>query len=248
MIAIIAAVADESRLLRQWLFPCEVRRCGRRDLYWGNLFGRRIALMHCGVGKANAAATATLLLEQNLPSLLIAIGCAGAYPDSSLAIGDLVLASEELYADEGVITGDGFRDFASLGFPLLQENGATLPCRFPIPTDLLASARPFIEQSARDAGCKLLMGPLVTVSTCSGTLAAGRDIARRTGGVAENMEGAAIAQICREYGVPFLEIRGIANRVENRDLATWDLPTASRNAQQAVRALLQGWSSPPRRA
>jgi len=55
------------------------------------------------------------------------------------------------------------------------------------------------------------------------------------------MEGAAVAQLCACLGVPFFEVRGISNLVEDRNLSRWDLPTAARVAQQAVRALLAGW-------
>ena len=55
------------------------------------------------------------------------------------------------------------------------------------------------------------------------------------------MEGAAVAQLCARFGVPFFEVRGISNLVEDRDLSRWDLPAAAAAAQQAVRAVLAGW-------
>lgn len=58
------------------------------------------------------------------------------------------------------------------------------------------------------------------------------------------MEGAAAAQICALYGVPFLEIRGISNRVEDRDLRNWDFEGAAEKVQLAVRVLLRGWFAP----
>ena len=50
-----------------------------------------------------------------------------------------------------------------------------------------------------------------------------------------------MAQMCARFGVPFFEVRGISNLVEDRDLSRWDLPMAATAAQQAVRALLAGW-------
>jgi futalosine hydrolase len=55
------------------------------------------------------------------------------------------------------------------------------------------------------------------------------------------MEGAAVAQVCAHQQVPFLELRGISNLVEDRDLARWDLKTGAETAQRAVQALLAGW-------
>jgi futalosine hydrolase len=81
----------------------------------------------------------------------------------------------------------------------------------------------------------------VTVSTCSGTARAGFELARRTGGICENMEGAAVAQICARQQLPFLELRGISNLVEDRDPAGWDLKAGAEIAQRALQVLLAGW-------
>jgi futalosine hydrolase len=245
MIAIVAAVSAETVLLRQSLSPCEVRRCGTRELFLGSLFARKVALLHSGIGKINAASAVTALLEIIEPEVVIVIGCGGAYPGSGLAVGDLVLASKEILADEGVITAQGFVDFATLGFPLLEQGGPTMEQRFPADPQLLAAAQPLLTAAANAAGTKLAVGPMVTVSTCSGTDQAARAMVERTGGLCENMEGAAVAQICRLYQVPFLELRGISNQVENRDLDRWNLPAAARIAQRALMAYLKD-RHPPR--
>ena len=63
-------------------------------------------------------------------------------------------------------------------------------------------------------------------------------IAARTDGICENMEGAAIAQVATAMGVPAMEIRGISNIVETRDLSKWDKQAAATNCQQAVLGVL----------
>lgn len=248
MVAIVAAVPDETWILRQRLFPCEVRRCGRRDLYCGTMFGHKVVVLHTGVGKINAASAVTALLEYYTPETLIMTGCCGAYAEQGLTKGDLVLASEEICADEGVLTPEGFRDFASLGFPLLHNKSIGLQSRFIVETKLQESARAPLESFARAEGVYLGVGPLVTVSTCSGTLLSGLEMQARTGGLGENMEGAAVAQVCQQYKVPFLEIRGISNLVEDRDLQNWDLQGAAEKAQHALVALMRSWFAPVLRA
>lgn len=248
MIAIVAAVPDETWMLRRGLFPCEVRRCGNRELYCGNLFGQKMAVLHTGIGKINAASAVTALLENYRIEILIIVGCCGAYPGQGLGKGDLILASEELCADEGVLTPDGFRDFATLGFSLLKNKGSGLPCRFCADARLRESALPHLENQAAEGGFRLRIGPLVTVSTCSGTSRSGLEMQSRTGGLGENMEGAAVAQVCQQYKVPFLELRGVSNLVEDRDLARWDLEGAAGNAQQALMGLLRNWYAPVRLA
>jgi futalosine hydrolase len=240
MILLLAAVPAEIELLRRELTPCEVRRCGDRALYLGKLAGQPVALQCSGVGKANAAAGALLLLEVLRPEAVICFGSAGVYPGQDLRIGDLLLASEEVYGDEGAATSAGFLDMQDLGLPLAERAGETWFNRFPADPDLLAQAQRLL---VRDMGRqrRVAVGPLVTVSTCSGTVAAGVLLAERTGGLGENMEGAAVAQICARLGVPWLEIRGISNLVEERAPERWDLPAATTVAQLAVRAVLSGW-------
>jgi futalosine hydrolase len=204
------------------------------------LAGQSVALQHSGIGKANAAATAALLLEKLRPEAVLCFGCAGAYLESGLRVGDLVLANEEIYGDEGAAVLDGFLDMQALGFPLAEYGGETWFNRFPADPELLAHGHRLITRNL-GARQRVACGPLVTVSTCSGTALAGNLLARRTEGLGENMEGAAVAQLCARFGIPFFEVRGISNLVEDRDLTRWDLPAAAVAAQQAVRAVLAGW-------
>lgn len=241
MIALIAAVPQETELLRRDLCPCEVRTCGHRDLFLGTLCGQAVALLHSGVGKAGAAATTASLLERHHPTAVLVFGCGGAYPGNALGLRDLALATDELYGDEGVLTPDGFRDLETLGFPLVQRGDLRLFNRFPTDPTLLANALSLIAPTAAGYGRKVATGTFVTVSTCSGTDVRARELAARTEGLCENMEGAAVAQICHLYEIPFLEIRGISNFTEDRDLSRWDLKGGAEMAQRAVKALLAGW-------
>jgi futalosine hydrolase len=241
MIALIAAVPLETTLLRQALSPCEVRSCGRFELYRGTLEGQPVVLLHCGVGKANAAAATAILLETHRPEAVINFGCGGAYPGSKLEVGDLALASEERYGDEGVDTPAGFLDLEAIDLPLVRHNGQRLFNRFPVASTLLDRARTLFEDPLIRSSPGFAVGPFVTVSTCSGSNRAAAILRQRTGGLCENMEGCAIAQLCYRYNVPFLELRGISNHAENRDLARWDLSGGAATAQQAVRALLGRW-------
>ena len=240
MILLIAAVPAEIELLRRELTPCKVRRHGHRAVYLGKLAGQTVALQAGGVGKANAAASTMLLLELLRPEAVICFGSAGAYPGSGLQTGDLLLASEEIYGDEGALTPAGFLDMQGLGLPLAERGGETWFNRYPADPELLAQARRLLGRESGKTR-RVAVGPLVTVSTCSGTTAGGEQLAERTGGFGENMEGAAVAQLCTRLGVPWLELRGISNLVEDRDPKRWDLAAASAVAQQAVRSLLAGW-------
>jgi futalosine hydrolase len=56
----------------------------------------------------------------------------------------------------------------------------------------------------------------------------------------ENMEGAAVVRVCREFNLPSAELRCISNYVEDRDLSTWCLPEAAAKAAHTAIQLVKG--------
>jgi len=237
MIALQCAVAAEQRQLREQLLHPRQHRLGSYDLCQGTLQGQPVALLCGGVGKANAAAAAALLLQQR-PRLVVLHGCGGFYPASGLAVGDLAVACEEHYGDEGVATPQGFRDLSQLDLPLLRTPAGCYYNRFPCDPLLTGQLTQSCRTLARQLGCQVGCGPFVTVSCGSGRddLALLRQ--QRCGGLCENMEGAAVAHQCLAAGVPFIEVRGLSNATGNRDLRQWDLATAMQRAEQATLAFL----------
>ena len=241
MIALIAAVALETELLRPALEPAAESESGPFDFFRGTVAGHPVVLLHCGVGKANAAAGTAVLLGRTRPAMVVNLGCGGAYPGSGLEVGDIALASEEIHGDEGVDTPGGFLDMAALDLPLAVSGGRRFFNRLPVDGAALARARRALGATLESGGARLGVGPFVTVSTGSGTDFRAAALARRWAGVCENMEGAAIAQVCLRYAVPFLEVRGISNPTGNRDMQRWDLKRGAEAAQVACRDILSLW-------
>lgn len=174
-----------------------------------------IRLVRTGVGAVNAAHAVTVAILQDKPTAIVVCGVGGAYPASGLRIGDVLSADMECYGDLGAESPAGFLDMKALGFPLVES-----PQLYnDLPMQLFPTAR-----RAR----------FVTVSTCTGTDAAARSIAARTGGAVENMEGAAVAHVAHLHRIPVGEVRAISNIVTNRDTTTWRLTEAARAAQEAA--------------
>ena len=247
MIALLAAVAEETRLLRQACPGLEQTDLHGLDIWRGTWGETSICLAHGGVGKAAAAAAATTLLVALKPSALWLFGCGGACPGSDLAIGDLALADLEVFADEGVETVDGFRSLAEMHLPMRIAGGEARFNRWPTDNRLTTWAEAQLSGAAiRPAGQRIARGPFLTVSTCTGSLAKARHQATQTGAICENMEGAAVALACLQTGIPLLELRGISNHVEDRDEARWDLQAGMTSAQKAVTTLLDVWRGPGR--
>lgn len=206
----------------------------------GTLAGRRVLLCTGGMGKANAAHAATLLATRFSPDALLIFGVGGAYPSSGARVGDIALAREEIAGDEGVLTAQGFQDTKFIGIPLLKMSSAVIFTTFPASAPRLEKARRALSLPAAGG---VHVGSFVTLSTCTGTSSRARELEARYKGLCENMEGAAAAQVAELHGIPWLEVRGISNIVEDRDLAQWDLPQAANAAQQAVLRILEEWAA-----
>jgi len=229
-ILVIAAVPRETVLLEASLGNSSRMEAGGLNAVEGLLGKVRVVVCAGGIGKVNAAIATTAMIERMQPRLVINTGCAGAYPGSGLSIGDLAVASEEILGDEGVITSGGWLDFRAMGLPLLVQGEQRYYNEIPFSGHAIDRA----VQLAALHGTALPRGRFITVSTCSGTQKRGEELVQRFGAIAENMEGAAVALTCLRYGIDCLEIRGISNQVEERNMKGWDIPAAVEAAQRFV--------------
>ncbi|SCK07174.1 futalosine hydrolase [Streptomyces sp. WMMB 322] len=177
-----------------------------------------VEVLASGVGPAAAAAgTATALTSAALGGapfgVAVSAGIAGGFGQP---LGGAVVATSIVAADLGAVTsgpdGDGPEGFASveeLGFGKAEHRP---------PPDLVRAAAE-AAQAAR--------GPVLTVSTVTGTHARARELtARHPGAAAEAMEGFGVAEAAAAHGVPVLELRTVSNAVGPRDRAAWRIPEA----------------------
>jgi futalosine hydrolase len=177
-----------------------------------------------GVGRTNAAAATTEAMlkhwQRGGVDAVISAGVAGALPQSNLTVGDVLLASQCIYMEEGIVTAKGFANMAGLGFPLGDFEG---------------NAVPVDERLLDQLSAIFSIGPIATVATCSGTDAAAAEVVRRTGALAEAMEGAAVVHAARRLKVPAIELRAISNTTGDRANQQWDLQAGLAALGQAVR-------------
>lgn len=204
----------------------------------------RTTLAISGCDKANAAHVLTCLLQAMRPKplLVLQVGVGGAFPymgrGTGARVGDIVIATKEIYSDTGSSSPVGWLSADELGLPLARVNGGELGGDFPLDARLVQAAVAAIETEAwPEPRPKVVTGPCVTASRVTGLLAEGEEVVRRWGAVAESMEGAAAAHICALYGVPFLEVRGISNLVVDRDRASWEVDRAVAVAARAALAV-----------
>lgn len=231
---ILSAVNAECDQVIATLKQPQTVPCGHLSIHTGVIGSQSLAIACCGIGKSAASAATALLLNQFKVSQVLMIGCAGAYPEGGLSIGDLAIASDEIMGDEGVQTPTGFLDMEQLGLAIVQCGEQQLFNRFPTASTVVNKLKTVLELYAQQHAIQCKTGRFVTVSTCSGTAQSGHQLQQRTQGIVENMEGAAVAQLCAQYQTPFNELRAVSNMVEDRNMASWDLAGAMKRAQQAA--------------
>ncbi|HKF69858.1 MAG TPA: futalosine hydrolase [Vicinamibacterales bacterium] len=200
------------------------------------LSSSRFPLVVTGIGPVNAAHALTRYLATSpKPSLVIQTGVAGAYVPAGIPVGSVVLADTEIYGDLGVMTVGGWRPIELVGIPVVASRDGQ-PARFnyfPLDAKLVAHASGI-------AGVHVTRtGPFLTLSAITGVRTLGDELHGRFGALCESMEGAAAAQVCALNDVPFLEVRGISNLVEDRDRSKWRISEAAEAAQAVALKLAE---------
>lgn len=183
----------------------------------------RFDVQIAGVGPISAAiSTTTHLTAASSPyDLVISAGIAGGFVGQA-EIGSIVVASEIIAADLGAETPDGFSSLDELGF-----GDST---RISIDEQL---TKPIID-ALHTAGLLVHLGPILTLSTVTGTSATAEVLTNRVAGAtAEGMEGYGVASAGKQAGLPVLEIRSISNAVGPRDRAAWQISDALKALESA---------------
>jgi futalosine hydrolase len=188
-----------------------------------------------GLGPVNTAHALTRrFVERGLPSLVVQTGIAGAFAQAGVPVGAVVMATEEVYADTGVLAPDRWLGLDAIGIPLVAPSAGrpALFNVFPLDAALVARAARMTAPAVHATG------RFLTLSQVTGARAAADALYQRWGGICESMEGAAAAHVCAIHGVPFLEVRGISNLLVDRDRASWRIDEAATAAQRVVATLL----------
>ena len=226
--AIVSAMHEELASVLA-LMPDEHKvTVGGRDFYDGHLHGRAVVAVLSRIGKVAAATTAALLIERFKVDRIVFTGVAGGLAPG-VNRGDVVIAEAFLQHDL-----DASPIFPKYEVPLY---GAS---RFDTDGALTQELADAVHRAL--PGTRVHRGLVVsgdrfvsTTSECRALQAALPDA------LAVEMEGAAIAQVCRDFGMPFAAVRTISDRADDGahgDFVSFIRDVASRHSAAIVEALL----------
>ncbi|WP_037574954.1 futalosine hydrolase [Phaeacidiphilus oryzae] len=186
-----------------------------------------VDVLAAGVGPAAAAAaTATALaVGGDGYALAVSSGIAGGFAPRA-AMGAAVVADGIVAADLGAEAPEapgGFADVAALGFGRIRHETAHVA---------------LITGALRAAGLPVSAGPVLTVSTTTGTAARAAELTgRHPEAVAEAMEGFGVAEAAAPFGIPVQELRTVSNAVGPRDRSSWVIGDALAALERVYAAL-----------
>jgi len=217
---------EEIRILKEKMNNVQTTTITGCDFHQGELNTKKVILTKSGIGKVAAAVATTLLLEKFKPDVIINTGSAGGY-DTSLNIGDVVISNEVRFHDV---------DVTAFGYEFGQM--AELPAAFYADKKLID-----IAQTAAQS--------FTSLKTTLGLICTGDifmvdpekvEVARKNFPtmMACEMEAAAVAQVCYQFGTPFVIIRSLSDIAGKKSDVSFEqyLPVAAKNAAELVESIV----------
>ncbi len=228
-LAIVSAMHEELAAVLA-LMPHERKLTAAGREFWrGELHGHPVVAVLSRIGKVAAATTATVLAERFGVTGIVFTGVAGGL-GAGVQVGDVVVADSFLQHDL-----DASPIFPRHEVPLYGTSRFASDAAL---SDQLAAA-------ARQAlpGTPVHRGLVVSGDRFVSTTAEARALqAAVPDALAVEMEGAAIAQVCHDYAIPFAAVRTVSDRADDdapRDFSRFVREVASRHSAAIIRALLQ---------
>ena len=225
-IGIISAMQNEVDLL---LSQAEIERIdtvGKVEFHVGILCGQQVVIAKAGVGKVLAASGMAAMLNRYPVTEVIFTGVAGGVGDETQVL-DEVVGTRLIQHDFGQITADGFEWFAG-------TNGEADYCDCDPGLIRLAYDAAVIELGE----AHVFTGVIASGDQFIASAAYVRKLQEDFGAVACEMEGAAVAAVCRNYDIPFVVIRCMSDKADGEAHETYE-NLADRAADQSSRIVLR---------
>jgi adenosylhomocysteine nucleosidase len=242
-LGILSAIPEELAHLDEAAGGTE--RIGELAFTHGAIAGRDAVFVECGAGKVNAAVASTLLLTRFDCRALLFCGVAGGL-DPAYGVGDVVVAIRNLQHDYGVLAAGEIRTYQP---GVSSLSGLDRTPGYDVPAALAMRLADAMSNLALPPLSAAVTGdvdrsPVVALGTIlSGDTFVNCDATRirlhmTFKAAAVDMEGGAVAQVCRRLGdVPFINVRclsDLAGATSHLDFRTF-LPVAAKLAATVTR-------------
>lgn len=253
-IGILGALPQEIALLKLDLTVRGVERIGGREFFKGELYCCDAALALSGIGKVSAASAAAIMLAKFECDSIVFVGVAGG-ASMRVRVGDIVVANELVQHDFDATP------IYPTKFHIPSTNRIALKCDEKLTEKCALAAEQFVEfdfdrdvsaESRAEFGIAnpsvhrgLVLSGDKFIDDSSEMKALLKEIAGvlpKSEPLAVEMEGAAVAQVCIEFGAPFAVVRVVSDGADENaivDFARFVDKVASRFSRGVIKRLFE---------
>ena len=224
-VGILVAMEEEIRRLTEEISEATVVEIANQTFYEGKIHNQTVTIVQSGIGKVNASIATTLLIDHFKVDLVINTGSAGGIGEN-LTIGDLVISTELAYHDAD-----------NRGFGYAYGQIPQMPKRY------VADGRfqKILNRVATTLDWPVRNGLIVTGDSF---ISSNDQIERILGffpdALVTEMEGAAVAQTCMQFGIPCVVLRAVSDTADEEATIVFDefvLLAGKRSAELLIATL-----------
>ena len=220
---IIAAMQEEMQEIKKIMTEIEEKKVYELTFFEGKINGKNVVLVESGVGKVNAARTTQILIDNFKVEAIINVGSAGC-ANNELEIGDIVIGKKLVQHDF---------DITAFGHPkgFISNVGENVESD----SELIRKMEQTISK-LQDKEFKIKVGTIASGDIFCTEKTMKDKIRTKFNADAIEMEGSAIAQVCKLDNIPFIVIRSISDNPNGKNNITFEkfLETASKRCAQII--------------
>lgn len=214
-LGIIAAMKIEAENIIASMTNTEIKEYSGITYTSGKIGDNEVVCAVCGIGKVFAAMCAQVMAVEYKPEYIVNTGVAGTLTNK-LSVGDIAISTDAVQYD---------MDTSAIGDPVGLISGINI---IKIPASIELGEK--IAAIAGEYGVKTYMGTIATGDRFVADKKTKTELVDTFDGIACEMEGAAVAQVCYVNKIPFCVIRAISDSADGE--AHEDYPTfAARSAK-----------------
>ena len=224
---IIAAMKEEMQEIKKIMQEIEEIKIKELIFFKGKINNNNVILVEAGIGKVNAARVTQLIIDKFEIEKIINVGSAGS-ANNELKIGDIVIGKRLVQHDF---------DITAFGHPkgFITNIGQYVESD----SELISKMEQTISKLSQNK-FKIKIGTIASGDIFCTEPKMKEKIRTKFNADAIEMEGAAIAQVCKLNEIPFIVIRSISDNPDGKNEITFDqfLEKASKKCAEIINKFL----------
>lgn len=211
---VICAIDSEAVHLRQRLEHAYEQPLHNWRRTRGTIASAPVDMVACGIGLINAAAATTAVCLDRAPLAIVNYGCARAHRED-IDPGDVIIGDRVVHLSSYILAPDGQQH--PFGFRVEHQEGQIRVDALPTDPGMRDTAQRIAGQMAlpiwpgRSRQPSIWVGAVGSADIWTQHPDTINALHTRYGSLCEEMEAAAVAQVCTAFGTPFLAIKDISN-------------------------------------